>query len=299
MSFDALGFLQHYGIPYVTEGHKHSRHGWIQVTCPFCTGNPGWHLGFNIDSNWWNCYRCGYHRTWDVVLEKLGGNKRAATEAMTLFRGRPTRKNKRISNTSAQLELPPDLTPLTSRAKKYLKSRNFNPDMLEALWGLKSTSNIGNLKYRIFIPIHVNAQMVSWQCRDITDRSPVKYLAQQEAKEIVNNKDTLYGLDQATSRVCAVVEGVTGTWRLGPGCVATFGIKYRPTQVAALLSNFDEFHLLFDPDPQAIVQAEKLGAELALYNRKVKIWYLDEYDTGDMPQDEADSFMREIGAGGY
>lgn len=300
MSFDALGFLQHYGIDYIAEGHKHCRQGWIQVKCPFCVGNPGWHLGFEFERGWWNCWRCGYHRTWDVVFALLDGNKRETAQALVTFKGRPVarqRKEKRLDN--RVLELPAGLQPLTPRARKYLKERDFNPDMLEVIWGLQSTSNFGDMKFRIFIPIFLRNRMVSWQCRDITDNSGMKYLAQSEDKEILNNKDTLYGIDQATGNKCVIVEGVTDTWRLGPGAVATFGIKYRPAQVAMLLTHFEEFHIVFDPDPQAVVQAEILGADLSSLGGKVKIWYLDDYDPGDMPQAEADALMREIGAGGY
>lgn len=304
MSFDTLGFLQHYNIPHVTEGHKHSRHGWVNVSCPFCIGNPGWHLGFEYSNDRWSCWRgCGYHRTWDVVaalLEREGFGRREAAEAMRQFKGRPTARWKKAPPSDNRiLELPAGLQSLTARAHRYLEGRNYNPEMLEALWGLQSTSNFGDMSYRIFIPIHLNNRMVSWQCRDITDRSGMKYLAQREDKEIVSNKETLYGIDQATSSKCVIVEGVTGVWRLGPGSVATFGIKYKPAQISMLLAHFSEFHILFDPDPQGIKQAELLGADLSSLGGKVKIWYLDEYDPGDMPQDEADSFMREVGAGGY
>lgn len=300
MSFDAIGFFQHYNITYITEGHKHCTQGWVQVKCPFCRSNSGWHLGFDFDKSWWNCWRCGYHRTWDVVLALLDGNKREATEAVRVFKGRPVAKRKRARQYNRELELPPDLQPLTKSARKYLLGRNFDPDMLEAIWRIQSTSNIGNLKYRIFIPIYVNNIMVSWQCRDITDKSKMKYLAQEESKEIINNKDTLYGLDQATGQSCVVVEGVTDVWRLGPGAVAVFGIKYRPEQVITLIENFQSFNLLFDPEPQAKIQAGKLAADLVAMGGKVKIWEFEESDPGDMSQEEADAFMREaLGHGSY
>lgn len=295
MSFDALGFLQSYGIPYMAEGHKHCRDGWIQVECPFCIGNAGWHLGFEYDKDWWNCWRCGYHRTWDVVLALLNGSRKEAKEAMAKFKGRPTARRRREKQLSRVLELPPGLQPLTSRAVKYLHGRDFDPDLLEIVWGIKSTSNIGNLKHRIFIPIFLNGRMVSWQCRDVTDRSGMKYLAQEESKEIINNKDTLYGIDQATGDACVIVEGVTDVWRLGPGAVATFGIKYRPAQVAMLIQHFSVFHILFDPDPQAIKQADKLASDLSVLGGRVRVWAIDsDIDPGDMAQDDADAFMRDV-----
>lgn len=296
MAFAAISFFQHYGIDYRTEGHKHCRPGWVQVPCPFCVGNPGWHLGYEFDHDWWNCWRCGYHRTWDVVLALLHGNRREAKEAIARFKGREAPRRRRQKIHARELELPPGLQPLTKRARNYLDSRHFDPDLIELVWGIKSTGTIGRLKYRIFIPILLNNQMVSWQCRDVTGNSAVKYLAQQENKELVNNKDTLYGIDQAVGKSCVVVEGVTDVWRMGPGAVATFGIKYRPTQVSMLLQNFEQFHVLFDPaDPQAQIQANSLANDLAAFGGKVKLWQPEtELDPGDFAQDDADAFMRDV-----
>jgi len=36
---------QDYGIKTESQGGKHSHEGWIQTECPWCTGNPGYHLG--------------------------------------------------------------------------------------------------------------------------------------------------------------------------------------------------------------------------------------------------------------
>lgn len=299
MAFDAIGFFQAYGIEYVTEGEKHCREGWVQIRCPFCVGNPGWHLGYSLEFGFWNCWRCGYKRTWDVVLALLEGDKRKTAEVMEEFKGRPVGRRKRQFEHPEVLELPQGLQPLTKRARKYLEDRKFDPDMLEAVWKIQSTSNIGRLSYRIFIPIFIDGKMVSWQCRDITGLSSSKYLAQAEDKEILNNKDVLYGIDQAPTDTCVIVEGVTDVWRLGPGAVATFGIKYKHSQVVSLVSTFKKFHVLFDPDPQAVVQAESLASDISVFGVDVKVWYLDKYDTGDMPQEEADAFMREVGAGGY
>ena len=55
--FDAKRFLDDYSIQYITEGHKHSRPGWIQIKCPFCNSREGWHLGL----------------TWRVITGTVGG----------------------------------------------------------------------------------------------------------------------------------------------------------------------------------------------------------------------------------
>lgn len=291
--FDAISFFQAYGIEYRTEGHKHCRPGWVQIECPFCFGNPGYHLGYELSNGWWNCWRCGYHRTWDVLVEILG-SRRLAKDALRAFQtiGKIA-QNKPVR--SKKLELPVGLQQLTKRARKYLESRNFNPDLLEEFWKLKSTGNIGQYKFRIYIPIYLNGQVVTWQCRDITGKSNLRYLGQSRSKEILNNKETLYGIDSCSGNSCVVVEGVTDVWRFGPGAVATFGIKYKPAQVAMMLHNFKRLHIFFDPpDPQAQIQAEKLASTLSKYGKEVILWNANcKLDPGDMSQDDADAFMRE------
>jgi len=303
VAFDTVGFLDEYHIDYVTEGHKHCRPGWVQVECPFCFGNPGYHLGFNLDDDYWNCWRCGYHKTWEVVLALLNDNRGEARKALAAFKGRPTARHRHGGNRPLKrvLELPTgELQPLTKRAKRYLQGRKFDPDLIELIWDVKSTANYGEFKYRIFIPIYLNNKMVSWQCRDVLGTSSFKYLSQSEDKEIISNKDTLYGIDQATGNACVVVEGVTDVWRLGPGSVATFGIKYKPSQVKMLISNFENFHIAYDPEDQAQKQANGLAADLAALGGKVKVWDLGESDPGDLSQSEADELMRlTLGRTGY
>ena len=45
--FDAIGFLETYGIKHARRG-KHARPGWVQIECPLCTGHSGMHGGFNL-----------------------------------------------------------------------------------------------------------------------------------------------------------------------------------------------------------------------------------------------------------
>lgn len=273
--------------------------------CPvrFCRGHEGFHLGYSLEYGTWNCWRCGSKRTFDVLLALLG-SKQLAIEALHEFKGTGAySRRERKRKPAKELELPSGLQPLTAKARTYLAKRNFDPDLLEAYWNLQSTSNIGRLKFRIFIPIYLAGRMVSWQARDITGKSDLRYLGQSENKEIMSNKQTLYGVDSVPGKSCVVVEGVTDVWRLGPGAVATFGIKYKAAQVSMLAKKFKTVHILFDPpDPQARIQAKKLAQDLAGFGKDVVLWGDDglSIDPGDFAQDDADAFMREtLGASGY
>ena len=56
-----IQLYQDFGLDYKTEGHKHCRPGWVNVECPFCVGNPGYHLGFEVNNEYFYCWRCGAH----------------------------------------------------------------------------------------------------------------------------------------------------------------------------------------------------------------------------------------------
>ena len=55
-----IQLYQDYNVPFQTEGHKHCRDGWVNTECPFCTGNPGLHLGATLDGKIFTCWRDGW-----------------------------------------------------------------------------------------------------------------------------------------------------------------------------------------------------------------------------------------------
>ena len=67
-----------------------------------------------------------------------------------------------------------------------------------------------------------------------------------------------------------------------------------------LISNFDNFHLAYDPEDQAKKQAENLAFDIASLGGKVKVWNIGDTDPGDLSQEDADEFMRlTLGRTGY
>jgi len=137
-------------------------------------------------------------------------------------------------------------------------------------WGVKGTGPISLLdgidyKHRILAPITLNEKVVSFQARDITNKSHLKYMACPKRREIIDHKHTLYGLDQCSRTHGLVVEGIFDVWRLGPGAVATFGIEFTKQQVCLLVDRFARVTVVFDDDRQAIKQARKLQAELEIF----------------------------------
>jgi hypothetical protein len=268
---DIIRLYNDYGIEYRTEGHKHTRSGWVNTECPFCTGNPGLHLGWNLKDEYFYCYRCGWKstvktismlthlQTYEVVdlLPKYGINR-------TII--------KQVIQSKKQFQLPTHTSFLKSSHKRYLIERGFNPDKLELMWGIKGTnpvSKLGSLsyKYRIIIPFIWNGEIVSFDSRDITDEAMNKYQACPAEYETIPHKAILYGNQEEWNPNLGIcVEGPTDVWRIGYQAFATSGIQYTHEQVRVMSNTFRRIAVVYDDDPQAQVQAKKLVAELKFRN---------------------------------
>jgi hypothetical protein len=295
---DIIRLYQDFGIDFKTEGHKHARAGWVNTECPFCSGNPGLHLGWNIADEYFLCWRCGWHPPvitlsellhlpfYEIypIIEQYGVNR-------TILQHRIEEKRK--------FEFPSGTSYLKPSHKKYLINRGFDPNKLQERWFLSGTgpfSKLGSLsyKFRIIIPFYWNGEIVSFDSRDITDKQQNRYQACPAEYESVGHKQILYGDQEAWNpKIGICVEGPTDVWRLGELAFATSGIKYTESQVKIMASIFKRIAVVYDDDPQAQVQAKKLVDELKL--RDVNAWNIQiKGDPGDLTQKEARELLKLI-----
>lgn len=297
--FDCRKFYEDHGINYHDgeSQHKHCRPNWIQIECPFCTGNPGLHLGYNEISGYFRCWRCGFHSIDEVVRSVVGVSWSRAKEIKRQYGGRTGREKPiyapKIKN--IEVSLPEGIGPLKKRHKNYLRERRFNPKVLEDIWDLMGTNGKGPYKNRIIAPIYHKGELVSYQGRDITGEQSIRYKACRKDDEKILHQEVLYGYDLCDKKSVVLVEGITDAWRLGPGAVASFGLGVSPGQLK-LLSKIDNIFIMRDfSDPQAIKEAEYITAELSLLGCNVEmIWIEKGTDPGDLSQKEADWLMREL-----
>ncbi len=300
MLFNAKKFCQDHHIEMSPPGHKHTRPGWVHIRCPFCSGNPGWHGGFNIKEGYYNCWRCGYHWIVKVVVNLLSisyqeakliiYNKGYSSEQ---FRFQKSKTSTRI-NFKKEISLPP-MTQynLTKQHIDYLLSRRFDPIELKTKWNLMSTGNIGAYSHRILAPIYFRGHMVSYQCRATKIGQNPPYLACAGHDELIKHKDIIYGFDAAIRlNQCIVVEGITDVWRLGYGAVATFGKSFTKAQLLLIANNFKHIFILPDSD---VKEEETMTEPLAGLGKEVEEIRLDKGDPGDMRQGDADYLMKTLG----
>jgi DNA primase len=297
--------LNDFNIPLHTEGYKYCRPGWVNVDCPFCTGNPGPHLGYDLSTNHFNCWRCGWHPTDKTISKLLNVNTEQAKEIIKQYGGKSYRtKEEKVIN-KKEFKLPSNTSELLWNHKHYLEKRKFDPDYLEQEWKLLGTGPIAmldklNYKHRIIIPIMWSDQIVSFDARDITDKAINKYQACPKQFEIISHKDILYGHEdcwKSSTGIC--VEGYMDVWRLGKHAFSTSGIEYSIKQVRLMATLFKRVIVCFDgqsatsEEKQAKIQANKLVADLKFRNIDafaIKITG----DPGEMTQCEANYLVKQL-----
>jgi len=292
MPFNAQQFCTDHNIPTAPSGHQHFRHGWVNIPCPQCSGNPGFHLGINIEKAYTSCYRCGSHWLPKIISILL---KIPFSQAKTIIK--PYLSGEQVQEFkekvyAEKLIYPPDTGTMNYKQKAYLESRRFDPYKLEQDWGLLGVGRIGTYKGRILIPIYLHGKLISYQTRDVTDKSPARYLSCSEEEEVYCHKYSLYGIDNCHSKTVVVVEGPFDVFRLGFGAVGTFGIEFSPQQVLMLARRFDRFFIFYDNEDQAQQKASEMASDLLGFGKKIEIITNIDGDPDDLTDNEAKNLMR-------
>lgn len=264
---DIIGLYRDFGVDFRTEGQKHTRPGWVNVPCPFCTGNPGLHLGWNIEDEYYFCWRCGWHPTIKTVAEVVHVTEDEAENIIQQYGHiKISIKTKKIEK--KQFAFPSNTTELKEVHRRYLKKRGFDPDEIIETWKVKATgplSMLGNSNYRfrILIPYYWNGVPVSFDARDVTGKQKNKYQACPKEYELMEHKRILYGNQEKWDPdLGIIVEGPTDVWAMGEESCAVSGISFTPAQVRLISTIFKRVAIVFDYEPQAQIQASKLEAEL-------------------------------------
>lgn len=295
MNIDVERLFSEHGVQVAGPSDRHYRPGWIHVKCPFCTGNPGFHLGWN--GRRFTCWRCGGLLTKDVLPMLVNVDFKELLREYGLDNRTEIVIDRReiVIDPPDAVPLPPGTRGLGRRHVRYLVSRGFDdPYALAETWNLRGTGMAGgDYSWRIIAPLFMYGELTSYIAADILRAGRVdKYRPCPKADERRPHKHSLYGYDLGPRDKCVVVEGCLDAWRLGPGAVATLGTSWTGDQ-AMLLSRYKRVFIYFDPEPAAKHKAEELGELLELMGTAAELVDGDT-DPGDMPQDEADAMMKEL-----
>ncbi len=298
---DILRLYQDFSVDHRTEGHKHCRPGWVNVECPWCVGeHAGYHLGFELQDEYFFCWRCGWHPIIPTLSLLLKIKESEAKHLVKLYGGNvifSIQKKEPIVRTKAH-RLPSNTGPLQKNHIRYLEGRGFDPDYISKEWKVTGTgpfSKLDNLdfRFRLIIPIIWNSEEVSFTSRDITEKTEVRYLTCPKDRELINHKNILYGKQERWGSTGICVEGPTDVWRFRTKAFGTFGIKYTNTQVRLITKLFKRVAVAYDDEPQAVQQALSLVADLKF--RGVDAFRVPIVgDPGGMSQEEADYLVKQI-----
>ena len=295
-------------IPYATEG-KNCQPGWLNVRCPFCDDRSN-HLGGNIKSGAFHCWRCGPHPRVEVLCRLLGIDPPEARRILQRYGGRrrplTEEVNAEVRRTQKRLRVryPSNVSDSLARNHvAYLKSRGFKPGKIKQEWKIKGTGPTATLngidfRFRIIIPVYWEGIVSTWQARDVTGKSlgRLRYLTCPKEFEVEPGSRILYRHPEYSGKFGVCVEGITDVWRLGRRAFATFGIGFTRRQVRVIANLYDEVVVLFDSEPQAQKQAAKLCGELRFRGVRVHNHVLPGGvgDPGDLTDREAVELMDEI-----
>lgn len=297
-----IDLYNHYNISHVKDrGHKHARPGWINCECPFCSGNPGYHLGYNYEEGYFRCWRCGFKRTMDAISGLLGVGYNDAVRIAREYsiRSRPQKSFVQKEINRKEHKLPSETGKMAKRHRNYLIQRNFDPDYLEQVWGVLGTGPTAELdgsyySHRILAPIYWEGERVSFQARDITGLHPVKYMACSLVREVIHHQKILYGLQEDwRTDIGICVEGITDVWRLGTIAFAVFGIEFSISQVRMMVKYFERVIILFDDDPQAVEKAKELKFAIEELGGEAYIETI-QGDPAELSQNEANKLVEQI-----
>lgn len=180
------------------------------------------------------------------------------------------------------LSPPAGIAPMVAGHKAYLTGRGLDAATMAELWGVQGIGNAGRMGWRLYIPIHLHGEVVSWTTRSIRPRETMRWVSAGAEQESVRHKDILYGADYAHHAII-IHEGPTDVWATGPGAVATCGTGFTESQLLAM-SRYAVRAVCFDNGTAAQRRARELADMLCVYPGTTDNVVLE---TGDDPA-EAD-----------
>ena len=279
---DAKDLLDELKVDYLESGHQHCREDWVQLKhCPFCSSD-NYHLGLNLSWGVYACWRCGGGKSrWDA-WRALGAT---GNQIKSITKGHPVERH----TAQGVLTTPPSVEPMLPAHLRYLQSRGFDPAEIADLWGVQGIGLASKLRWRLFIPITYQDQVVSWTTRTIGN-NPQRYISASAAQERMSHKHMVYGQDYCNHSI-VIVEGPLDAWRVGPGAGALFGIAFTPAQVKRLVRHPYRY-VVFDSTREAQERAYELASQLSLFPGETHVIELDADDPGSATPKEIKRLRR-------
>lgn len=234
-AFDWLALLQRRRIHYIERGANVKR-GEINIQCPWCgTADPSQHLGLNLETGWYACWRNKQGHSGKsplrLLMKLLNVSYGEARELAGLGddyvdpEGFTALVAKLMGREVAGHAMPPVRSLVYPREFRdighgadadrwvdYLWNRGFDGRDLDELcrkYELMAARS-GDYGGRLIIPYFLGHKLIAWTGRAIAP-AKIRYKDLDVKSSIVEIKDTLYNYDKAASegrkKALVVVEG--------------------------------------------------------------------------------------------
>lgn len=304
MAIDLRSLFNELRIPWKDRGANTSRKN-VNICCPYCKDDQGWHMGVSEDSGYYYCFRrpqhAGHHLPF--LLIKLGADR---SDAVRLYNrhltSKPTnREALEPKPLTQQLKAWEEFDPgaLWNRPMDYLQSRGFDdPDTVAQRYDIRYTQR-GAFRNRLLLPILEKGSVVAWTGRALGKDMVPKYLTESSGREglVYQPRAHRHTLVICEGPLDALKLAVAGE-RYPVSAVALTGKQLNADRLAHLLDGADEVErvlLCLDADT-AIWEASRMLAELvgSFRGREVRRIKLPEdyKDPGELPMDEARAWLR-------
>lgn len=288
-------FFKQYGIEYREHGsHHHTTPGRIQIDCPWCSPDTQrFRLGWHIKGRYFTCWHCGPVRVTDTLVEITKESFHVIKEALGSVLPEDFFDTKR--KLSSKVQIPESVGKLQPAHIEYLQSRGFTKTRISYLIGRYGIGGINHLdeklSWRIFIPVHLDREVVTWTTRSIDNRARVRYLSASIEESKFNIKQLLYGEDYCKRHTILVCEAPLSVWVLGAGSVATFGTEYSSYQVNKI-ARYPIRYICYDSDKESQRKAKQLCNVLKVFKGETHNIVLEEKDPGESTRKEIKQLRR-------
>lgn len=284
--------LKQLHVPRAPADHHHSRPGWWQTDCPYCSPqSQRFRLGINLRGGFASCWLCRAVPLTPTLVRLTGreaSEVRRLTAELDRDRGQPL--DRRVL--TGELKLPQNRGPLKKIHRRFLRGRGFDPKEVANDWGVQGIGPLGGrYSWRLFIPVHLGTQVVSWTTRAVTEGAPRRYDAAPEDSESYPAKRLLYG-EHKCGHAVMVVEGPLDVWAVGAGSVCTMGAAVGREQLLRL-SKFPVRYICLDAEADAQRVARWLVRELSAFDGET---YNIILETGKDPSRVKPRELRELRA---
>lgn len=309
-TLDYQALLHEHRIEFITKG-KNVKRGQINIRCPFCaSADPSYHMGLDLESGWWACWRNSNHRGKSPVrlLVKLlnipywsardlcglgldyvdpDGFSTVVQRLKSVGWSKDSKKDRKPI---PKLTMPDDFRPIsggfaTRRHVDYLVQRKFNEsDVLDLAYDYNLQAVTGGYwSHRIIMPFFMDGDLVTWTGRAISGQEP-RYQDLSIANSVVEPKRTLYNHDAllAGGSVLFIVEGPLDVLKLdfygkslglrAVGLCTNSVTDEQQFILADAVSRFSLVCIMMDrANSMSIVDGMRLRQQMQFAGREVKV----------------------------